>query len=106
MGGVDSAGNIKNYSKGYNAFLKLCKTDENWNKLKDIPVPIKYEWIWEHFLTLWRYCQRDFNGNVIMTFRELNDYVQCMKVPLSVEDKKEILKIKQWAVNVISDLEE
>lgn len=45
-------------------------------------------------------------GNPVITFRTLNDYVECMKVPLSVEDKRCILKMKAWACNAIAKLKE
>lgn len=43
-------------------------------------------------------------GNIIFTFHTINDYVECMKVPLTVEDKKMILKMKAWAQNTISEM--
>lgn len=46
------------------------------------------------------------SGNVIFTFRTINDYVECMKVPLTVEDKKMIFKMKAWAMNTISELKD
>lgn len=55
---------------------------------------------------IWHNCEHDINGNVIFTFHTLNEYVECMKVPLSVRDKKMILKIKHWAANAIADMQE
>lgn len=94
------------YKKAYDEFIEMGKLDEKYEKLRDIPIPTEYSWIWEHFLNIWRGCEYDFNGNPKFTFQTLNDYVECMKVPLSVEDKKELLKIKAWAMNAISELEE
>lgn len=45
-------------------------------------------------------------GNTIFTFRTINDYVECMKVPLEVEDKKMLLKMKAWAQNTISEMQD
>lgn len=45
-------------------------------------------------------------GNVIFTFRTINEYVECMKVPLTVEDKKLLFKMKGWANETISELKE
>lgn len=104
-GGVDKDGNVIDYQKGYEAFMLISEVDKKWNKLRDIPIPEEYSWIWGHFLNIWNGCTYDFNGNVIFTFQTINEYVQCMKVPLSVEDKKELFRIRTWAVNVISELE-
>ena len=43
-------------------------------------------------------------GNVDFSFKTINDYVECMKVPLSVSDKKIILKMKSWAISQIVDM--
>lgn len=55
---------------------------------------------------IWQNCEHDINGNAVLTFRTLNEYVECMKVPLSINDKKMILKIKHWAMNAIAELKE
>lgn len=57
-------------------------------------------------MQIWQHCEYDMAGNIIFTYRTINDYVECMKVPLSVEDKNELLKMKTWALSVISDLKE
>ncbi len=56
-------------------------------------------------MQIWQGCEYDFNGNPIFTFRTINDYVECMKVPLTVSDKKLLLKMKAWAMNTISEMD-
>lgn len=82
----------------------LGEKDERWKKLREIPVPPEYSWIFKKFLEIWQGCEYDFAGNIIFTFRTINDYVECMKVPLTVEDKKCILKMKAWACNTIAEM--
>lgn len=57
-------------------------------------------------MQIWQGCEYDMMGNIIFTFRTVNDYVECMKAPLSVEDKKMLFKMKAWAVNTISELKD
>lgn len=47
---------------------------------------------------IWNQCEYDFNGNPIFSYRTVNEYVECMKVPLSVLDKKMLFTIKNWAL--------
>lgn len=91
---------------GERKFLQAVEKDPSWEKLLDIPCPPEYEWIYYHFLELWRFCEHDMNGNAILTFRTLNDYVECMKVPFTVEEKRLILKMKEWAQATIEDVRE
>ena len=87
-------------------FLKWGERDEKWKKLRDIPIPKEFEWIFKHFMQIWQGCEYDFAGNVIFTFRTINEYVECYKVPFTVEDKKLLFKMKAWALNTISDMKE
>ena len=84
----------------------MGERDEKWKKLREIPIPPEYSWIFKQFMQIWQGCEYDFVGNVIFTFRTINDYVECMKVPLTVEDKKMLLKMKAWACNTIAELKE
>lgn len=86
-------------------FLEQAEKLERWKNLKDIPVPAQYSWIWGKFLQIWYNTERDFNGNVVFTYRAINDYVECMKVPLTVEDKKLLFKMKDWAFIQIHEME-
>ena len=55
---------------------------------------------------IWSNCEIDgMNGQRIFTFRTLNDYVQCMKVPLSIAEKKLLLNMKHWADETIAEFE-
>ena len=87
-------------------FLSLCKKDKHWESLKDIPVPGRFKWIWSKFLEIWRGCERDMSGRPVFSFATINSYCECMNVPLTAEDKRELFKIKVWAFNAISELEE
>jgi hypothetical protein len=86
--------------------LEVCKKDKNFEKLKDIPPPPEYRWIFKHFMQIWENAEHDMMGNVIFTFRTINEYEQCFKVPFTVEDKKELLKMKFWAIAEIAKLKE
>jgi len=91
---------------GKKRFLEVCKKDPTFKKLQEIPCPPEYSWIFNHFMTIWQNAEYDMMGNVIFTYRTINDYVECMKVPLTVMDKKELFKMKTWAMNAISELKE
>lgn len=84
--------------------MKVAEKSENFNKLKDIPIPNRFTWIWKHFLIIWNNCEYDINGNPIFSFRLVNDYVECMKVPLTVSDKKLLFKIKNWALETYYEI--
>ena len=96
----------KDRTLGEKKFLEVCKIDPTFKKLQDIPPPPQYKWIFRQFLQIWQGCECDMMGNVILTFRTINDYVECMKVPLTVEDKKCILKMKAWAMNTIAEMKD
>lgn len=57
-------------------------------------------------MQIWENAEHDMMGNIIFTFRTINEYEQCFKVPFTVEDKRELLKMKFWAMGVISELKE
>lgn len=101
---------IKRYGKdrkrGEAEFYKLGEQEEKWKKLREIPCPPEYSWIFKHFMQIWQHAEYDMGGNVIFTYRTINDYVECMKVPFTVEDKKMLLKMKTWAQGAISELKE
>jgi len=89
--------------RGEKIFLSIGEKDDKWKKLRDIPCPTEYSWIFKHFMRIWQNCEYDALGNVIFTYRTVNDYVECMKVPLSVEDKRCLFKMKFWALGVIAE---
>lgn len=88
--------------KGEKEFIKLCKVSPKMAQLQDIEIPECYTFVFNHFLEIWHYAASDFNGNKIITFGTINDYVRCMKVPLEIRHRKMILKIKDWAEEQIS----
>lgn len=94
----------KDKKKALEEFDRLCAMDESKAKLKDIPIPKQYSWIWRHFLSIWYQCEHDMMGNIIFTYRTVNDYVECMKVPLTVLDKKYLFKMKEWAIESVSEV--
>ena len=96
--------NGKDVKKGEKAFFAMGEKSEYWKQLRDIPIPPEYEWIFKHFMQIWQGCEYDFSGNVIFTFRTINEYMECYKVPLTVEDKKCLFKMKAWAMNTIAQL--
>ena len=100
------SGPNKDRKKGEEAFFKMGEKSERWKKLRDIPIPPEYSWIFRHFMEIWRGCEHDFAGNIIFTFKTVNDYVECMKVPLTAEDKKCLFKMKAWAVNTIAEMQD
>jgi hypothetical protein len=57
-------------------------------------------------MLIWQNCEYDFGGNVVFTFRTVNEYVECMKVPFTVEDKRLLFKMKQWALETISEFKQ
>lgn len=102
---------IERYGKqdrklGERKFFEMGELDEKFKKLRDIPPPPEYAWIFKQFLQIWQGCEYDMAGNVIFTFRTVNDYVECMKVPLTVADKKCIFKMKAWAMNTIAEMKD
>lgn len=91
---------------GWKKFYDMGERDEKYKNLRDVPCPIEYSWIFRHFMQIWQNCEHDMMGNVIFTFRTINEYVECMKVPLTVEDKKCLLKMKQWAMETIAEFKD
>ena len=91
---------------GKQKFLEVCEKDPHFEELKEVPCPPEYEWIFRHFMSIWQNCEYDISGNIIFTYRTVNEYVECMKAPLTVEDKKQLFKMKSWAMEAISELKE
>lgn len=82
------------------------KDPEKWGKFVIPDLPPKFNWIWLNFLDIWRTCEHDFNGNVILTPRVLIDYCECFNVTLTVFEKHLIFRIKAWAQDTIYSLKE
>lgn len=96
----------KDRKLGEKKFLEVCEKDPTFKKLQEIPCPSEYAWIFKHFMNIWQNAEYDMMGNIIFTYRTINEYVECMKAPLTVADKKELFKMKVWALNTISELKE
>lgn len=89
---------------GEEAFEKVSSVDSKWKKLRDIPVPDGFMWIWGVFLQMWRMCERDFNGNIIFTPRTILDYEQCFGVNFTILDRQLLIKMKEWANEIVFEL--
>ena len=96
----------KDRKLGEKKFLEVCEKDPTFKKLQEIPCPSEYAWIFKHLMNIWQNAEYDMMGNIIFTYRTINEYVECMKAPLTVADKKELFKMKVWALNTISELKE
>lgn len=91
---------------GEKRFKDVSRTDERLAKLVSPPLPPRFQWIWLHFLDIWRTCSHDFNGNVIFTPRTLIDYCECFRVFFSVQEKHLLFRIKVWAEDEMYQLKE
>lgn len=87
-------------------FARRVEKDKNWSQFIDMELPSRYSWIWFNFLDIWRTCERDFNGNVVLTPRVILDYCECFKVSFSVVEKHLLFRIKLWAEDEIYSLKE
>lgn len=82
-------------------FAEKVREFGNWVDFIDPPFPSRFQWIWLHFLDIWRTCEHDFNGNIVLTPRVLLDYCECFKVSLTVQEKHLIFRMKSWAEDEI-----
>lgn len=82
------------------------KDPERWGRLADVPIPDRYRWLWWTFLEIWRTCQRDFAGNVVLTPRVLMDYCECFRTSLTVREKRLVFQMKSWAEDEAYKLKE
>jgi hypothetical protein len=89
---------------GQKKFDELSLIDDNLSKLRDIPMPQGFVWLFSHFLEIWRNCETNLNGYKIFTPRQILDYSDCFCVYFSVREKQLLLKWKEWADITIADL--
>lgn len=87
-------------------FAEKVRGFGNWEDFIVPPFPKRFQWIWLTFLDIWRTCEHDFNGNIVLTPRVLLDYCECFMVSLSVYEKHMIFRIKSWAEDEIYALKE
>ena len=87
-------------------FAKKVSLDKNWSRFVSPTLPSRFLWIWLHFLDIWRTCEHDFNGNIVLTPRVLLDYCECFKVTLTVFERHLIFRMKSWAEDEIYALKE
>lgn len=96
----------KNFVKafGKEKFLELAKTEPKYKKLLSIKIPVGYSWLWGHFLRIWRDCEHDMNGYPIITPASVLAYMEYFAVYFDIRQRELIMKMKGWAIEVISDL--
>lgn len=87
------------------AFDKICEEDESWAKLKTIPIPNGYIWLFNHFLEIWYMCDVDFGGNRIFQTKDILNYCKCFGVNISYYERYLLVKMKGWAMSEISQLD-
>lgn len=90
---------------GKKKFDEISKNDGEWNRLRELELPKRFNWIWLQFLQVWGTCGHDFSGNVIFTTRTILDYCECFKVTFSVYERKLLFRMHAWAREEISNLE-
>lgn len=89
---------------GIKKFNEVCKVDPKWAELQDIPIPNGFNWLWYHFLQIWRHCESDLNGNKIFTPRQITDYCECFSVEMTARERRQIMMFEEWAEITISKL--
>lgn len=94
---------IKKFSQ--EEFERVCKEDPSWEKLKDIPIPPQYSWIFEQFIIMWYNCEHDFNGNVIFTVRTILDYEKFIGINFTIKERRLLLDMKSSAFKGINECE-
>lgn len=91
---------------GEEKFKKVQETDKRFAKLKDPDIPVGCNWIFSQFLYLYFNTKADgMTGRIQLSFIDINEYQKCMKVPLTVAEKKLLIKMAHWAGEEISELE-
>lgn len=89
---------------GIEKFDKLTQPGKTFERYVDIPVPGQYQYVWEHFLYMWSQSPVDLNGNKTFTFGTVKEYQDLFEYDFSINDKKLFFKMKDWAQEVIYEL--
>lgn len=89
---------------GEKRFLEVAKEDKRYGELEYLPFPEGFSWLINHFFKIWRHCESDINGNKIFTPRQITDYCDCFGVNINYHERFLILKMKEWAIEAISQL--
>ena len=82
----------------------MCREDERYAKLKPLPVPKPFGWLFEHFKMIYKHGSHDMWGNKILQPIDVINYCECFKVVLTIEERKLIFLMKDWVSEVISEL--
>ena len=91
---------------GEEKWKNLVENDSHYKKYKDPEVPEGNRWIFNQFLYIYFNSGFDsMGGSSLLSFHSLNAYVKCMEAPLTIAEKKLILKMKGWASETISDFD-
>lgn len=91
---------------GEERFNKISETDSYYKKFKNPVIPKGCSWIFKHFLYIYFNAEHNgLTGTAIFTFRTLNEYEACMKVPLTIAEKKLLIKMNMWANEQIAEFD-
>ena len=91
---------------GKDRFNALMERDSYYGKFRDPEIPKGCGWIFSQFLYVWGNAPRDgMTGNVVFTFSTVNDYVECLSPPLSLAEKKLLLRMAHWAREAIAEFD-
>lgn len=89
---------------GIERFDKETGPGKTFEKFVDIPIPNQYSYIWEHFIYIWSQSDYDMNGNKIFTFGTVKEYQDLFGYDFSPNEIKLFFKMKNWAVEIVSEL--
>lgn len=91
---------------GIEKLQKLQKLDpKRYGKLDYLELPKCYKWIWEQFYAMWSYAERDMGGNAVITPRTILDYEECFAVNFTVDERRLILRMKNYVAAAIAVVE-
>jgi len=92
---------------GEEKFKALMETDSYYKKFKDPVIPKGCNWIFRQFLYIYNNTDHDgLTGNVKFTFNALNEYCRCMGTPLTIAEKKLLLRMNSWANEQIAEFDQ
>ena len=56
---------------GKKKFDEISKNDGEWNRLRELELPKRFNWIWLQFLQVWGTCYRDWETGLIVTGKQI-----------------------------------
>ncbi|MCQ2081586.1 MAG: hypothetical protein MJZ11_08000 [Lachnospiraceae bacterium] len=90
---------------GIERFDKEAQPGGTFEKYVDIPIPEQYQYVWEHFIYMWSQSEIDINGNRIFSFGTVKEYQDLFGYDFSIADKKMFFKMKNWATEIVCELD-